>query len=159
MTRYEAARRTLEELFAFDDAIGSFPDSQPILHKNVLYGTASSGGAFGKGVLYKYDLKTGTYTDVWDFGKGTDGATPIGAPAFDTSGNLFGTTETGGQFGDGTLYEIDKTGTETVVHSFDLSTEGGFPTGAVYFDPKTLTLYGTCAQSVGGGGMVWSFKP
>ena len=138
---------------------GEFPSSQPTLYKKALYGVASSGGANGKGTVVKYDQVTGKFVVLHDFGSGTDGATPIGGVAFDASGNLFGTTELGGQFGNGTLFKIDTSGAETVVHDFNLTTDGAVPVGALTYNSKTKTLYGTALESSAGSGIVFSFKP
>ena len=39
---------------------------------------------------------------------GTDGHYPFGVLGFDANGNLFGTTEYGGTFNEGTVFEITK---------------------------------------------------
>jgi uncharacterized repeat protein (TIGR03803 family) len=41
-----------------------------------------------------------------DFGNGTDGASPQAGLIFDASGNLYGTTYSGGTYGDGTVFEL-----------------------------------------------------
>ncbi len=78
-----------------------------------LYGTASSGGAYGFGALFKLTPSAGgwTYTAVHDFCAGgyppcSDGYTPSGNLAFDSAGNLYGTTSNGGAHGGGVVYEI-----------------------------------------------------
>jgi uncharacterized repeat protein (TIGR03803 family) len=66
-----------------------------------LYGTTAVGGnqANGQGVGVVFELSPGgtqwNYTDLADFG-GKDGAGPIGPLLLDSSGNLFGTTVSGG---------------------------------------------------------------
>jgi uncharacterized repeat protein (TIGR03803 family) len=61
-----------------------------------LYGTTYADGG-GLGNVFKLTPSNGgwTYTDLHDFA-GSDGANPYGSLAFDTSGNLFGTTSAGG---------------------------------------------------------------
>ncbi len=78
-----------------------------------LYGTASSGGAYGFGAVFKLTPSAGgwTYTSVHDFCAGgyppcSDGYTPSGNLAFDSAGNLYGTTSNGGAHGGGVVYEI-----------------------------------------------------
>src|SRR5262249_19934486 len=63
-----------------------------------LYGTTSSGGAFGRGVVFKLDT-TGKETVLHRFTGGADGANPnFGDPGLlrDAAGNLYGTTGAGG---------------------------------------------------------------
>ncbi|MGA2903057.1 MAG: choice-of-anchor tandem repeat GloVer-containing protein [Candidatus Korobacteraceae bacterium] len=78
-----------------------------------LYGTASGGGAYGFGAAFKLSPGNGgwTYTSLHDFCAGgyppcSDGYTPTGSLAFDSEGNLYGTTSNGGQYGGGVVYEI-----------------------------------------------------
>ena len=73
-----------------------------------LYGTCPHGGQFGSGMVYKLVNSGGTWTltDLYDFTDGTDGGYPEGTVTLDSSGNLFGTTEFGGNFNAGTVWEI-----------------------------------------------------
>jgi uncharacterized repeat protein (TIGR03803 family) len=64
-------------------------------------------------------------------------------------GDLFGTTNEGGAYGDGTVFELVKTGsgyTEKVLHSFN-GTDGNFPFAGLIADAKG-DLFGT--TDVGG---------
>jgi uncharacterized repeat protein (TIGR03803 family) len=62
-----------------------------------LYGTTVCDGANDLGSVFKLTPSSGTwtYTDLHDF-SGSDGANPYSNLAFDSSGNLYGTTITGG---------------------------------------------------------------
>ena len=78
-----------------------------------LYGATSAGGKYGSngdgGTAFKLSPKTGgdwTETVLHSFGNGTDGNSPDAALAFDSSGNLYGTTTVGGKDGYGTVFEI-----------------------------------------------------
>jgi uncharacterized repeat protein (TIGR03803 family) len=59
----------------------------------------------------------------------------------DAAGNLYGTTTVGGSSNDGTVFEVDAGGTETVLYSFN-GTDGVSPYGGVVMDAKG-NLYGT----------------
>jgi uncharacterized repeat protein (TIGR03803 family) len=54
---------------------------------------------------------------------GKNGSTPYAGLIFDTAGNLYGTTFSGGAYGDGTVFELTPEAgggwTETVLHSFN----------------------------------------
>ena len=103
-----------------------------------LYGTTVNGGASGLGVVFKVD-KAGHETVLHAFSGRPDGANPYGALVLDTAGNLYGTTNIGGNgafgAGDGTVFEVDTTGTETVLHGFtNLAGEGAFPVAGLTLD-------------------------
>jgi len=72
------------------------------------YGAASGGGVNGGGALY--DLTTtGTFTQVYAFcaqANCADGSAPAAVPTLGSDGNLYGTTSSGGEYDDGTVYQI-----------------------------------------------------
>ncbi len=98
-------------------------------------------------------------TVLYNFQCGTDGCGPSGALVRDQSGNLYGTTGSGGNLacgngsGCGTVFELtsDNTGnwTETVLYSFAGGTDGAYPKGGVILDAKG-NLYGTTTWGVDG---------
>jgi uncharacterized repeat protein (TIGR03803 family) len=77
-----------------------------------LYGTTQEGGditcplnpQFGCGTVYELS-NTGTLTLLHTFA-GSDGAFPTGGLIRDAAGNLYGTTDQGGAYGYGTVFEI-----------------------------------------------------
>jgi uncharacterized repeat protein (TIGR03803 family) len=77
-----------------------------------------------------------------DFTGGADGSTPTGILLRDPAGNLYGTTLYGGTFDKGTVYELDPTGKETILHSFTGGSDGGNPFGGLIRDSQG-NLYGT----------------
>ncbi len=77
-----------------------------------LYGTAGGGtgpcGGGGCGLVYKLaPHKNGkwSYTVLHRF-TGPDGALPVAGPTLDREGNLYGTTQVGGKYTYGVVYEI-----------------------------------------------------
>src|SRR5579862_141445 len=84
---------------------------------NVLYGVAQ-GGSHSGGIVFSYDTGTSTYTVLYNFcsthvtGHPTvcsDGSFPSTKLIIDTGGNLYGTTEYGGNAADaGTVFELQK---------------------------------------------------
>ncbi|MGH6840231.1 MAG: choice-of-anchor tandem repeat GloVer-containing protein, partial [Methylocella sp.] len=122
-----------------------------------LYGTASSGGASNDGVVFKL-TPGGTETVLYSFKAGpSDGAFPLAGLIADSSGNLYGTTESGGtgciaEFGCGTVFKLSPGGTETVLYSFKASpSDGAQPFAGLYAD-SSGNLYGTTS---GGGASRW----
>lgn len=66
--------------------------------KGDLYGTTSFGGKFGVGAVFELSA-SGKETLVYSFTGGADGASPFDGLVMDAAGNLYGTTEIGGNFG------------------------------------------------------------
>jgi uncharacterized repeat protein (TIGR03803 family) len=129
-----------------------------------LYGTASSGGANGTGVVFELSPQTSggwTYRVIYNFGaypKSGDGFGPNSVLLL-RNHNLYGTTSEGGVAGCfqgcGTVFELSPTTTgtwkELVIHKFPSgSTDGELPSGALTFDTDG-NLYGT-TQNGGGTG-------
>ena len=69
-----------------------------------VYGTVDNLGNFGN--IYKL-VCCWSYTDLHDFAGGPgDGATPGAPPVVDAQGNIYGTTQYGGTYGKGVVWEI-----------------------------------------------------
>lgn len=90
---------------------------------------------------------------LYSFKGGLDGALPRGRLHLDESGNLYGTTSSGGGTGCGgkgcgTVFKLAPDGTETVLHAFQDSPDGVYPIGDLIADTSG-NLYGTTAE--GGG--------
>lgn len=112
-----------------------------------LYGVAQS-GPNSDGVVWKLDT-SGNESVLHAFtGAPTDGLAPRGLLAIDGSGNLYGVTNVGGsgtacgQSGCGTVFKVDASGNETVLHSFT-GTDGAIPNNEVLVLDKKGNLYGT----------------
>ena len=119
-----------------------------------LFGTAFDGGANNGGTVFEIAKTGGSYastpTTLVNF-NGTNGQFPEDGLIADTAGNLFGTTSSGGANGDGTVFEIAKTGgsyasTPTTLVSFN-STNGADPVGGLITDAAG-DLFG--ATEIGG---------
>src|SRR5205085_2474021 len=67
---------------------------------------------------------------------------PVGGLVRDKAGNLYGTSLMGGAFGGGTVFKLDTTGTETVLHSFIGGADGAEPDAGLVRDTAGK-LYGT----------------
>jgi uncharacterized repeat protein (TIGR03803 family) len=92
------------------------------------------------------------YAILHNFIYGSDGGSPV-ATLIQSGTTLYGTTISGGSSGYGTVFKINTDGTGyTVLHNFNLGTNGGYPGGAPHgkLVLSGSTLYGT---TVNGG---WS---
>ena len=169
---------------------GGRPMARVIIGPNgSLYGTTSQaramGGCSGDGSCGTvFNLGPGarapnsalapwTETVLYRFQGGTDGANPSGDVIFDRAGNLYGTTQYGGDLSDpcelggpgtcGTVYELIPSNggwTERVLHRFNSEPDGNQPRGGVIFD-NAGNLYGTTAYFFPGDylGTVFQLTP
>lgn len=114
-----------------------------------LYGTTEAGGSSGLGTVFKVEAG-GTETVLHSFAGGTtDGCNPGGALIEDAAGNLYGTTNKCGASNVGTVFKVEPSGTETVLHSFTGDTsDGSYPYLTSLLIDKKDNLYGV-AQNGG----------
>lgn len=105
---FELSGKTETVLHAFKGASdGANPYSGLIRDtKNNLYGTTVNGGTNGAGTIYEV-TSAKVERVIHDFpAQIGDGIVPLGALVSDGKGGAYGTTEGGGQFGGGTVYDI-----------------------------------------------------
>jgi uncharacterized repeat protein (TIGR03803 family) len=144
---------------------GRFPSCSLVLSGNTLYGTASSGGSSGNGTVFAVNTNGTGFRNLHSFtatdpntGINNDGADPSGRLIL--SGNtLYGTAETGGSFGSGTVFAVKTNGTGfTTLYTFtafdpntSTNSDGFWPLGGLVLSGNTLygTTYG--GGSSGGG--------
>lgn len=85
---------------------GAYPVANLIWGKNgALYGTASLGGGAGFGTIYSVTTG-GTFTTLYSFAGGSDGASPQSGLFPGTDGKLYGTAFGAGTYGFGTIYAL-----------------------------------------------------
>ncbi len=167
-TVYELVRNsngtyTEKVLHSFQGAPdGANPVASPIFdHAGNLYGTAGGGNRSSFGVVYELSPgSNGEWTEqvLYTFTGGADGEYPDGGLVMDNSGNLYGTTVSGGntncQYGCGTVYELSPNGggqwTKTILYSFTGGDDGATPTYGNLVLDAAGNLYGTA--SAGGSG-------
>jgi uncharacterized repeat protein (TIGR03803 family) len=128
---------------------GSTPTSGVIVDRSgVLYGTATAGGLFNHGTVFQLTPSGSgwTFTVIYNFHDGingnNDGGQPQGGLVMDAAGNLYGTTDTGGTGGGGTVFELSPSGggwTFSVIASLSGVHGSG---GNLAFD-SAGNLYGT----------------
>lgn len=136
-TVYEIAAGTqaFSTLVSFNGSDGSIPYSNLIVDtEGNLYGTTESGGSsLNYGTVYEVAAGTHALTTLATF-NGSNGSIPIGGLVTDSAGNLYGTTNSGGSGGSGTVFEIaEGTHTFSTLASFD-DTNGSGPYGSLIRD-------------------------
>ena len=141
-----------------DGGFGAFPfayaDALVFDQAGNVYGTTPNGGAYGNGVVFKLTQSGGSWTEsvLWSFTGGVDGANPLSGVIFDSAGNLYGTTESGGTQGEGVVYELSPSEsgwTQTTLYSFGRE-DAPYPFGGVTLDAQG-NLYGTTGGFLSGG--------
>lgn len=87
-------------------------------HAGNFYGTTISGGVANAGTVFKID-NAGNETVLYSFQE-EDGMQPRAPLVMDSIGNLYGTTQFGGgtTCPCGTVFKIDTSGVETILHRF-----------------------------------------
>ena len=137
-------------------ADGYYPYAGVALDANGdIFGTMAQGGTYDDGTLYEIVKTGGGYgapVTLVNFASAT-GTKPSSGVIVDTAGNLFGTTQQDGPLGEGTIYELTKTGgaynAPTILASFTDAT-GRNPLGGLIEDAAG-DLFGTTEQGGGGG--------
>jgi uncharacterized repeat protein (TIGR03803 family) len=126
---------------------GEFPYASLIAKSGSLYGTTGAGGTYGNGCVFELVAPVSkgagwTQTILYSFQSGTsDGQNPQAALLFDRSGNLYGSTSSGGTSGLGAVFELSPplvsggAWTETILYSFaqvGRNNTGASPTGLLW---------------------------
>jgi uncharacterized repeat protein (TIGR03803 family) len=97
------------------------------------YGTTYNGGTDGAGAVFKVTTNgtNGTFTSLYSFTGGTDGANPEAALVQGSDGSFYGTTYNGGSSNLGVVFNITTNGALTSLHSFAGGTDGANPKAAL----------------------------
>jgi uncharacterized repeat protein (TIGR03803 family) len=151
-------------LYSFAGGVdGAFPNPGVIFDgSGNLYGTTSFGGVDENGTVFELMHSNGSWKEtVLHSFTGTDGSNPYAGLIFDSVGDLYGTTFSGGADGDGAVFELmpkNGTWTEVVLHSF-AGLDGENPYASLIFD-LAGNLYGTTVGGgASGGGTAFELTP
>src|SRR5207244_3346418 len=102
-----------------------------------LYGTTLTGGANGKGVVFKLD-PANMLTVPHTFAGGGAGANPRAELVLDsTTGNLYGTTYAGDVVGIGMVFKLSPANMLTILHTFTGGADGANPQAGLLRDSIT----------------------
>jgi uncharacterized repeat protein (TIGR03803 family) len=110
-----------------------------------VYGTTQQGGKHGHGTVFKMS-GTGAETVLHSFGSSDgDGEDPQSTLVMDSAGNLYGTTPHGGAHAGGTIFEIAADGSESILYSFGVGSDGRSPDAGLIMD-SAGNFYGTTPE-------------
>ena len=106
-------------------------------------------------ILLSVFAQAQTYTEsvLYSFGSSSsDGINPWGGLVMDSAGNLYGTTNVGGDLnchsinfnfgaGCGTVFKIDALGNETILHTFHGGKDGANPVNSLTIDESGESVW------------------
>jgi uncharacterized repeat protein (TIGR03803 family) len=147
---------------------GAEPYATPIIDsKGNLYSTTCNDGAFASGVVWKLS-PTGKETVLYNFKQtGGGGGMPYSSLIRDAAGNLYGTTQFRGIYGGpcgalgcGTVFKVDPSGNETVLHRFTGKANDGMTSEQGLVADPAGNLYGTTTHGGHKGlGVIFKIDP
>ena len=145
-------------IYSFTDSCGMFcggtqPGDLTRDKQGNLFGFTGDGGipacnGYGCGTVFEMTNSGGTWeaSTLYQFQNLADGWGPgYGAPAFDRSGNLYGTTQAGGQYGFGTVFKLSQVNgawQKTTLYDFPGGAGGAEPYSGLVVD-RHGNLFGT----------------
>jgi uncharacterized repeat protein (TIGR03803 family) len=146
---------------------GSYPHAGLILSGNVLYGTTSSGGGAGEGIVFRVNTDGTDYTNLHAFtvisgpapATNSDGAVPHAGLVL-SDNTLYGTTELGGSLGGGTVFAINTDGSGfATTYNFMATATNSTGTGPNNLLLSGNILFGTTVKGgSAGNGTVFSLS-
>jgi uncharacterized repeat protein (TIGR03803 family) len=147
---------------------GAYPSGVISDGRGNIYGTTDNGGdtSCSCGVVFELMHSKGSWTEIvlHSFLGIPDGKVPVGL-VFDNVVGLYGTTEGGGLYGGGTVFQLahlNHRWKESILHSFTGGADGYLPVAGVIVD-QAGDLYGTTNEGGGDGcqngcGVVFELK-
>ena len=146
-----AGTRSLTTLVSFNSTTGTyFPNGGVTVDgAGDIFGTTTSGGAGGVGVIFEIAAGTHKYSNLASFTGSGNGSQPGRSLIVDAAGNLFGTSKAGGTYGDGTVFELPA-GASTISTLTTFGPTGGTAPDAALIEDSAGNLFGT--TSTGGSG-------
>jgi uncharacterized repeat protein (TIGR03803 family) len=160
---------------------GTFPSGALLRDRaGNLYGVTTNGGTNNAGTVFELSPSGSGWTEqvLYNFTGGSDGFLPIAGLIADEQGNLYGTTNAGGDLNCGALgscgvvFELSPnlngTWSETVIHTFTGVPDGGAPWVGALIRDSAGNLYGTtqnggiatgCPFGTVGCGTVFELSP
>jgi uncharacterized repeat protein (TIGR03803 family) len=157
-------RWTEKVVHDFNGKDGAMPWAGLILDKaGNFYGTTLTGGLYYDGAVFELTSNNGTWTEkvLHSFNVAGKGAGPNAGVDLDMAGNLYGTTEGGGTYEDGDVFELIPNNGKwkyREIHSFH-SSDGYSPDGGVILDGAGNIFGTTNGGGVYGAGAVFKITP
>jgi uncharacterized repeat protein (TIGR03803 family) len=136
----------------YTNSDGVYPGAALILSGGTLFGTASSGGWYGYGTVFRVNTDGSGFSTLYNFTNGADGSYPAGRLILSGS-TLYGAASGGGSNNNGALFSLNTNGTgfkpiyafspATYNGSANTNNDGYHPNGGLTLSGNTL--YGTAS--------------
>jgi uncharacterized repeat protein (TIGR03803 family) len=165
------ANKAGQILSSENEATSMLPRPEPVVRaqRTRLAAIAVIASLFAASGLEHVQAKPPVPTEnvLYDFQGGNDGSRPLGSLIFDTSGALYGTTNSGGTWDFGTVFKLtpprgtEKKWVKTVLYDFSGGTDGArpAPSHGLIFDTSGA-LYGmTTSGGTHGNGVIFKLAP
>jgi uncharacterized repeat protein (TIGR03803 family) len=139
----------IEHLFSFANTNGAQPVAE--LAQDAagwFYGTTSRGGRHQAGTVFAMS-PGGVVRSLYSFSGTVDGSHPVSGLLTASDGNFYGTTESGGSFGLGTIFMLSPDGNLITLAHFD-GIHGASPAGTLVQGTDGM-LYGTTVEGGASG--------
>ena len=157
--RFTFINSVFYDLFSTD---GQQPGPLAQAANGLLYGVTTYGGTTGEGAyentgvgtLFSLATNAMSYAVVWNFSStGGDGQTPMGGLTLGSDGAFYGTTQSGGPAGQGSVFKINPDGAGyRVLYGFGLDPIDGLSPKAGLMRGADGMLYGTTSKGGYAGG-------
>lgn len=135
--------------FTINSKDGTFPYGALVADgAGNLYGTTNGGGAGNNGTVFELVESNGwKEKQLHTFNAAGDGVYPTPGVVFDGSGNLYGTTQSGGALSQGAVFKLTPATKgfwpETIIYSFDPNGSGGYDPAQGLTIDSAGHIYGT----------------
>jgi len=135
-----------------------------------LYGAAEAGGRYGYGTVFELSPDSSgewTVTVLYNFKGGQDGESPHATLTWDSAGNLYGTTVSGGggtgcRGGCGVVFRLSPSSNgwaENVLYRFTNSADGSVPYAGVALDAAGNVYGATTGGGASALGLIYELTP
>ena len=154
-------------LYAFTGSPdGAHPEAAVVFDQaGNIYGTTLQGGSSNWGTAYELLPANGGWTEraLYSFTNGNDGGYLTGSLIFDLAGQLYGLANSGGVYGNGTVFQLSQSGsswTESTLYAFPGQGQNGEnPAGGLILDGSGNLYGGTSYGGSNYGGTAFELIP
>jgi uncharacterized repeat protein (TIGR03803 family) len=129
---------------------GSYPVGLTADGLGHFYGVQQFGGKHGYGSMVKFTPATRSFSVLYSFTNGVDGADPWTPLVLGSDGTFYGTSWDGGEYDSGAIFSLSPAGRFKHLYTFTGQDDGGNSQGRLVEGPNHL-FYGTTSWGGSGG--------
>ena len=160
---FDPVSSTLTKKFEFAAKNGNRPYGSLVeAPDGNLYGLTAAGGSNDFGVLFRFNISSEKYEVKIEFNDKGNGAGPKSTLTLATNGKLYGTTELGGDFGEGVIFEYDPL-TAVLTKKFEFNNKekstGNYPIGPLMQSSDGVFYGMSYTGGTKGVGVLYTYNP